>query len=188
MLKFKTYDGRPLHGEWTCSIKIDGVRVHKTEQGMYSRAGKPLYNIPDFMGSVAEVFCGSFEKTIENTRTKSEKSISPDEVYPLLPWIDPRLLIEVLFDPTAAEINKHFNNAIANGHEGIILRQGDICYKVKPVETYDVIITGIYPGKGKNTGKLGGFITEMGKVGTGLTDYQRELYNDTYYIGMYVYY
>jgi hypothetical protein len=62
-MKFQTWSGEDLIGAWEVSIKIDGVRVHNTKEGKLSRKGKPLYNIPDFEGEIAEVYCGSFKST-----------------------------------------------------------------------------------------------------------------------------
>jgi ATP-dependent DNA ligase len=63
---------------------------------------------------------------------------------------------------------------VSQGYEGLVLRQGDRWLKVKPKETYDVLVTGIVEGTGKYAGKLGALITDMGKVGTGFTDKDRE--------------
>jgi ATP-dependent DNA ligase len=46
-----------------------------------------------------------------------------------------------------------------------------------------VKITGLQAGLGKHQGKLGAFLTDMGKVGTGLTDHERVLYNTPDMIG-----
>ncbi len=178
-MKFKLYEGQDLPGLWEVSIKIDGVRCHKTQTGYQSRKGKELYNIPsdkDF--EVAEIYCGSFKSTIEATRTfTKEMPILPQEVYPLLPVVDKRLVIGYYTELSANTINNLFEyyHGVLN-YEGLVLKQGDKYFKVKPEETHDVVVTGIFEGKGKYTGLLGGFKTAMGNVGTGLTDEERLLY------------
>jgi ATP-dependent DNA ligase len=58
-------------------------------------------------------------------------------------------------------------------------------YKFKKVSTYDVVVMGTYEGEGKHEGRLGGFIygafdndelVEIGRVGGGFSDEQREYY------------
>nr|WP_283842052.1 hypothetical protein [Bradyrhizobium sp. KB893862 SZCCT0404] len=65
------------------------------------------------------------------------------------------------------------NCQIAKGYEGLVLRQGDVWLKVKPTETYDVLVTGIIEGTGKHKGRMGALMTPMGKVGTGFSDAER---------------
>lgn len=72
------------------------------------------------------------------------------------------------------------------GYEGLVLKLKDSHYeykrsrkwlKVKKFDTLDLKIIGTYPGKGKHTGKLGGFYVDFKgvkvKVGSGLNDSQR---------------
>ena len=176
-MKFKLWNKEDLEGSWEISIKIDGVRCHNTPDGKFSRKGKELYNIPDFEGGIAEIFCGSFKETIENTRTfTKEKTILNSHVYNLHPFIDKRLLIGEFENPTKEIIQELFEKYHSLGYEGLILFNGKDRLKVKNKETFDVKIIGIFEGKGRNKGRLGGFITEMGNVGTGLTDEDRIKY------------
>jgi ATP-dependent DNA ligase len=176
-MKFKIWDGTDLKGEWLISIKIDGVRCHKINGRFMSRKNKPLYNIPDIDFEIAEIFCDSFKETIENTRTfRSEKTIKPEHVFILEPKLDERLIIGKFTDPTKEKISDLFTGATAWGHEGLILQNGDIRLKVKGKETFDVKILRIFEGKGKHIGRLGGFVTDKGKVGTGFTDEERTAY------------
>jgi ATP-dependent DNA ligase len=64
-------------------------------------------------------------------------------------------------------------------------RPRDTWYKFKAVSTYDVVVTGTYEGEGKHEGRLGGLIysvfendelVEIGRVGGGLSDEQREAF------------
>jgi DNA ligase-1 len=183
-MKFKLWEKEDLKGSWEISIKIDGVRCHKIDGQYISRKNKPLYNIPDLDFEVAEIFCGSFKTTIENVRTfTKEKTILSEHVYTLSPEIDDRLLIGEYINPSKEFITSLFNKYHNLGHEGLILRQGDKRLKVKNEETYDVKILNIFEGKGRLAGKLGGFITEMGNVGTGLNDEERVLYFNKDIIG-----
>lgn len=176
-MKFKVWDKNDLKGTWEVYLKIDGVRCHKLDGEHFSRNGKKLYNVPDKDFEVAEIFCGSFKRTIENTRTfTKEMTITQDEVYELLPNIDSRLKVTTLTDPTSETIQSLFDKYHFLGYEGLIIFNGTKRLKVKNVETFDVVVTGIFEGKGKNINKLGGFITDMGNVGTGLTDEDRIMY------------
>lgn len=176
-MKFKLWEETDLKGVWEISIKIDGVRCHKIDGQYISRKSKPLYNIPEVDFEVAEIFCGSFKTTIENVRTFSkEKTILPEHIYTLSPEIDDRLLIGEYVNPSKEFIILLFNKYHALGYEGLILKQGKTRLKVKNKETFDVQILNIFEGKGRLIGKLGGFITEMGNVGTGLNDEERSLY------------
>ncbi len=174
-MKFKLWNKEDLEGIWEISIKIDGVRCHNINGEYVSRKNKPLYNIPKKLNfEIAEIFCGDFKSTIENTRTfKKEMIVLTEHVYQLSPKIDERLLLGEYKNPTKEQITEIFNN-ISKKYEGLILKQGDILLKVKSEETVDVKIIDIFEGKGRNIGKLGGFITEFGKVGTGLTDKDRK--------------
>ena len=80
-------------------------------------------------------------------------------------------------NPSKRIIEKMLDSALRYGYEGVMLRQGDTVWRVKPKETYDVIVLGVYEGlTGKNIGKLGGVYTEKGKVGGGWTDAERNDY------------
>ncbi len=182
-MKYKTWGKEDLIGDWEFSYKIDGVRCHNTTNGHRSRSDKPLYNIPNFEGSVAEIFCGDFKTTIEKTRTSSkEMLILPEEVYTLVP-LDSRLYIGQYTNPTKEFIEDKMAGAIHLGYEGLVLKKDTVRLKVKPKENYDVTITDIFEGKGKYKNKLGGFVTQMGNVGSGFSDKEREELFKTSLIG-----
>ena len=167
-MKFELYNNTDLKGIWDITIKIDGVRCHNTSQGKLSRKNKPLYNIPDFNGEIAEIYCGDFKTSIEKTRTFTR---------------DNRLYLTTIENPTKEQILELFNLARDKGFEGLVLRQDDKFIKVKSKETYDVEILDIVEGTGRNKNRLGAFITNMGKVGSGLTDLDRDKYYNKKYIG-----
>lgn len=173
-MKFKVWNKEDLIGQWEIYLKIDGVRCHNINGEYISRNGKQLYNIPKLNFEVAEIFCGSFKSTIENTRTfKKEMFIKDEEVFELLPNIDERLKIDSVSNPTKELIQSIFDKYHNLGHEGLILFNGTKRLKVKNEETFDIKILDIFEGKGKNINKLGGFVTKMGNVGTGLNDQDR---------------
>ena len=84
--------------------------------------------------------------------------------------------------------NMHQRHLVA-GCDGTVLKLADSLYefkrtktwlKVKPVETFDGRITGVYPGEGKHEGRAGGveFLPEgaavQTRVGTGFSDQDRQ--------------
>ena len=99
--------------------------------------------------------------------------IKDEEVFELLPNIDERLKIDSVSNPTKELIQSIFDKYHNLGHEGLILFNGTKRLKVKNEETFDIKILDIFEGKGKNINKLGGFVTKMGNVGTGLNDRDR---------------
>lgn len=171
-MKFKTYSGEMLH-DVVVSLKIDGVRAHRVGDRVLSRSGKPLYNIPALY-DVCEVFTGSWESTISATRTRNGPLIDTKFLYSLEP-LDTRLYIGIFSVLTKEVVDSLMKTALELGYEGLVLQEGNVRYKVKPIETYDVEVIDIIPGKGKHTGKMGALITSMGNVGTGFTDLQRVL-------------
>ena len=176
-IKAKLWKGNDLKGLWTVTYKIDGVRAFVKDGEALSRAGKPLYGLSHLADGDYEIFCGDWESSITAVRTVGAKPLLEHNAYNLSYWnLDPRLKVGEILDPTDEQIEKLLQDALDLRYEGLVLRQGDKWLKVKPVETYDVAITRKFWGKGKHIGRLGGFITELGRVGTGLTDKQREEY------------
>jgi ATP-dependent DNA ligase len=174
MIKAKPWSGKDLKGEWEVTIKIDGVRTLWSGTEWLSRADKPLYNLPAFDGRAdCETYCGGFKETITRIRAKTKsRPITADQLYSLEP-LDPRLRLPNATNPLAVEIHRWLKMAVQMGYEGLVLRQGDVWLKVKPVETYDVPVTGIFEGEGKHKGRMGYVSTPMGDVGTGFTDEER---------------
>lgn len=180
-LKVKSYDGRKLFGSWDVTYKIDGVRCERTEEGWRSKSGKPtLHGLDQHLdktnvGEVYEYFAGDWASS-QAIRRHAHSCSWPD-LYQVWPLVDARLLWKVVTDPSAEDIEQLLDVAVARGYEGIMLRQGDTVWRKKPRETYDVKVLGIYEGfTGKNIGKLGGVHTEMGDVGMGWHDHEREEY------------
>lgn len=98
---------------------------------------------------------------------------------------------------SAAEANTWFENVLNQGQEGLILKPHDHLYKfrrskdwikLKAVKTADLACIGIEEGRNKYTGMIGALVCKgivEGKmvtvsVGSGLTDYDRDLPEDIY--------
>lgn len=191
----KVWNGETLHGEWQVTIKIDGVRALWSGKAWLSRAGKPLYNLPDpctipglrqkldgsfthlMPGDNCELYMGSLKDSVRAVRTIHLKPDTPrpttNNLYSLDP-LDPRLDMGKVIGPDAKWIRAMLREVNRQGYEGLVLRQGDKWLKVKPTKSYDLLVLGMEEGKGKHTGRMGFLITSMGKVGTGFTDKDRE--------------
>ncbi|MBD0862945.1 ATP-dependent DNA ligase [Gordonia sp. zg691] len=105
--------------------------------------------------------------------------------------IAPDLRIPAVTRPSPAEAHAHFETAMADGHEGVMVksldglyvagRRGKAWQKVKPTHTFDLVVLGAEWGSGRRTGWLsnlhlgardpetGEFIM-VGKTFKGLTD------------------
>lgn len=188
--KPRLYKGEQLKGTWEICLKIDGIRafINLVTEEVISRANKPLYGfthrlineLQERYGTENEVLdCEVFRKDWETTQTLVRTINNPDKVIIEDLYIldgdnvDRRLHIGWVDDPELEFINEHLIRARLMNQEGLVLKKYDRWLKVKPFETYDVKVTGITKGKGKYDGNLGAIITDMGKVGTGLTDKER---------------
>jgi DNA ligase OB-like domain len=191
--KPKKYEGGDLDGDWDVTFKIDGVRAFITPQGVFSRNGKPLYNLDYLKGTTftdVEVYCGSWEKTISAVKTQWPVDYQPVDIkhiYSLDP-LDQRLFYKTVTNPTELEIKLSLRRAqTIGGYEGLVLRQTrygkQTWLKVKGEETHDVKITGVIEGEGKYKGMLGAFLTAKGKVGSGFTDEDRRVLYDLTLVG-----
>ncbi len=170
------------------TIKIDGVQAIKKDGMIVSRNGKPLYNIPDFDGERAEIFTGSFKDTISKVKSKNKTyNINQEEIFKLAPEVDKRLIIATT-SVDVLDVSEYMEDVLAQGHEGLVLTDLDTGkqYKVKKTYTEDVKIDSLIEGKGRLVGKLGAFMTSIGKVGTGFTDKEREEYFNEDLIGTYI--
>jgi len=179
----KLWGGEDLKGIWDITVKIDGVNAIWDGKGFVSRRGKPLYNANEAgvqvgakKDEVYEIFCGSFKETISIVRSSvtERRPVTEYELFDLEPFIDPRLFLITLEDPTADEINQLFKGVIDKGYEGLVLRgENGERLKVKDKITLDLIVLDVVEGKGRNKGRTGALVTSKGKV-SGMTDDQRE--------------
>jgi len=93
---------------------------------------------------------------------------------------------------TREEVEAYYEKSRVNGYEGLVVKNSDGMYenartwawmKMKNTETADCKVTGIFPGQGKYEGLVGGIYvdyngTRVG-VGSGLTDFQRNIWADS---------
>ena len=174
------WNGKDLKGKWLFTIKKDGVRCFVKDGVAFSRADKPLNNIPvKIVGDGDyEVFITDWNETVSRVRTHDKRRIGAANMFSIDP-LDDRLIVGHITDPTADEIRAQLEIALAAGHEGLVLRKGKQWIKVKPRDNHDIAITGIKLGTGRIDGLLGAFVTDMGKIGTGFTDKQRKELLDT---------
>lgn len=171
MLKFKKY--KDNLSKALVTYKIDGVRLHVENGQHLSRAGKPLYNLPALDDGIYEVYKDNWETSVSICRTRQGEIIDKLHIYKLYPDYDDRL-IHGKYEITPEILDKFLKQAINEGFEGLVLRNEGVFYKIKPVETYDVEVTGVQMGTGRHGGRMGALITDLGKVGTGFTDKDRE--------------
>lgn len=155
----------------TVAVKLDGVQAKLLNGIVVSRSGKPLYNIdPAHLedGKRYEVFLGSFKETNSIVRTHDHgRKVGRDELYEIWPSTDPRIIL-----PLDTDLETKFREIVAAGGEGLVIDQ---TYKMKSVETHDVEIIAVIPGRGKHTGRMGALVTPRGNVGTGFSDAERQL-------------
>tara|TARA_R110002050_G_scaffold1019_2_gene6949 strand:+ start:157 stop:876 length:720 start_codon:yes stop_codon:yes gene_type:complete len=168
-----------LKGQWEFTRKLDGIRMLRDSEGNpVARSGKPLYNLQEIPKEIvdAEIFDTNFDTSISLCRTSVNGTTVPkSKAYSILP-LDPRLYLFTVENPTAEYINKCLQERLDVGDEGLILRQGMKWIKIKPKDTADVRVTGFQAGKGKHEGRCGAILTNYGKLGTGFTDEQREMF------------
>jgi hypothetical protein len=177
-MKIKTYDGRPLKGIWFASLKIDGIRCERTEDGWVSKSGKKtLFGLPvDDRTQPGEMY--EYFRKDWNTSSairRHDHICDFNDLYQIWPVVTDSLRCGCFIDLTNDDVMVLLDRAVNDCRvEGLMLRQDDLIYRVKPVETHDTVVTDVYEGTGKHAGRLGGLVTPMGKVGGGFTDEERE--------------
>jgi DNA ligase-1 len=95
----------------------------------------------------------------------------------------------IYFGSDKQQVKRLLDEAIAQGEEGVMVNVADGKYeckrtslilKVKKFHPFDGLVVGVYEGEGKNKGKLGGvritYKDLIVNVGSGFSDYERELY------------
>ena len=176
-MKFRTYDGRNLKG-CSMSMKIDGVQVRLHEGNAVSRDNNVLRGVdPAHLveGCVYEAFDTDWETTVGIVRAHERVKLDQECLYQIHPEVCCELVTIQCDSLNAFEIKVFMDLAVKSGFEGLVIKdQDDVHWKVKPVETYDVLVTDVIMGKGKYTGMLGAVMTSRGKVGTGFTDEHRK--------------
>lgn len=174
-----------LKGAWDVTLKIDGVRAMRNQDGaVVSRNGKPLYNLNHLQFKDAEIFRTDWSTSVSLVRTESYREITKDDVYELSKFdYDDRLNTNrILVNSTYDERMALMQEYVDQGYEGIVLRDSasNKWVKVVPVKTADIRITGYRMGNGRLKGLVGSFETAHGSVGSGLDDKLRDeiLLND----------
>lgn len=182
-IKAVPFKGKQLKGTWEVTLKIDGARMLRREDGTpVSRADKPLYNLQNVPKDItdAEIYEKDWKTSMGLVRTSVNGSpVLLSNVYSLDP-IDPRLVLPSIESPTEDTLNDLMKLWVSKGYEGLILRQGDKWIKVKPSDTADVLVIGYQEGTGKHLGKMGALVTKYGKVGTGFSDGERNWFQLMY--------
>ena len=219
--------------EWLMSEKFDGVRAIWDGDSLRSRSGKVINppswwsdTLPVNESLDGELISSAgFENTVGITHRK--KPIDKDwktMVYyvfdspaPNGPFIERHARAIVLVEKASEHLKivKHFpakdrpsldhffDQVIARGGEGVMLRKLDSLYfgkrnkcllKHKPLFDAEAKILGFQLGKNRNANRLGAFEVEdlitghKFRIGTGLTDELRDNYKSTHPIGTIVTY
>ncbi len=195
-MNFTEWNGSDLKGNYHISYKIDGIRAHYRTRShrLVSKNGNALFNVTrgHKRFKVAEIYCNTWNETMSIARASVSKrrKVKPEEIYSLLPKVDPRLVVSENYpNPKAKEIKVMMKIALKKGYEGLVLKNLRTKHyvKVKPIQTIDVRITGIVTSTAKShEGALKEFETERGNVGTGFTRIQRYQFTNKKLIGMYI--
>ncbi len=187
-IKANTYTGQKITNA-VVSLKIDGVRVLVRDGQIVTRNDKvpPGLEIACTEGAIGrimqygdcEIYMGNFLKTNGTLAQHNPEPdcITIDMIYPLVE-LDERLYIDTVDEVNQGQIEAQLTEAVSLGYEGLVIRciDSDRWYRVKPVATADVIVTGWFEQLDKNKvpkGQLGGFDTNYGKV-TAFTDADRK--------------
>ena len=201
-----TYNGQKLNKSVDISYKIDGVRILHRDGEFVTRNDKVPPGLDTALTDAAkakiaeykdcEVYKGSFfESNGPLSRHEPDVDcINETHVYPLdfvayetSHYVDPRLFLETVVNPTPEHIKARLQEALDLGYEGLVLRTADKWYRCKPEYTADVYITGWF--EQLNTakepkGQLGGFDTNYGKVTAFTEEMRQELWdNPQQYVG-----
>lgn len=171
----KYWEGEQLSGTWQVTLKIDGIRYIRNKDGVpCTRQGTPALpevgqHMPPYIGD-AELFRQDWSTSMSLKANTIECNAL--DFYELNP-IDPRLILVHATTLTPEYIIQLRDWVLEQGHEGLVLRQGNTWMKVVPLRYADVRITGYYEGKGRLAGTFGGFTTKWGRVGGGFSDAMR---------------
>ena len=194
-MKYIDWDGKDIKITQPAmlTVKLDGICcIIDRERGYcVSRAGKRLRHtdliyeyFKDTKHEAGEIYLGSFKDTISAVRSIEGDEIPLNCFFTHTPstLLHSQLLIRYIMVDTivpATHLNELLTTLVQQGYEGMVYHEETRRVKIKPKVTYDVKITGVLSGKGKYIHKLGAFATDMGNVGTGFTDGERErYYND----------
>lgn len=155
----KAWKGEDLLGRYSVSYKIDGVNISIQAAVPLSKAGKLFANVERFIeqggrldGGTYEFYKDSWAESVSLLKNAARADeITEDCFYSLEPEVDRRLRLGGLVDPTAVEIERKLQDAVAKGYEGLVLMCLDTgnLIKVKTKYSIDLRCTGFQLGKGK---------------------------------------
>ena len=189
--KWLSRAGKPLYN----------LPLHTYSKELYSP--DPIY-IPE---GRYEVFLGDWSKSVSAVRTVKPHKIAGQHDDGSTIWIAPdKIPFKALYRLDEVDGRLFANNgydgrfrytkidcpiwvetmmkrALRFGYEGLVLTADEGEFKVKPIVTYDVPVIDMIEGKGRNKGRLGALVTDMGNVGTGLTDLDRKIMWEVSLIG-----
>lgn len=177
-IKAKNYTGQKIKNA-TVSLKIDGVRILVRDGKMVTRNNKvpPGLEIALTEGAKekimslgdVELYNGDFLSMNGTLAQHNPVPNSVDEsmVYDLIN-LDERLDLYKVEEINHDMLQVDLKCAVDAGYEGLVIRTDtDHWYRVKPVATADVYVTGFFEEHDKHgnpKGQLGGFDTNYGKV------------------------
>ena len=179
---------------------LDGEIVGQNFQALMKQAQRKndaetadmVYHIFDWMP--VENFTEGHCNAQQHKRTEALESVRGliESAHPCLKVTD-GILVDLDLAQGHNQLNRYFEDAVAAGLEGIMVKSWDAPYeckrssswmKLKPVHDYDLTVVGVEEGTGKNAGKAGALVCEghdqnkfiRVNVGTGLSDAQRNDY------------
>jgi len=163
--KVKTWGGAAVNGPCIITKKIDGVQITVREGLCYTKGDKLVEHLGPFhtdFDGVYELFYKDWGNSISMLRSTADVEFEGEMMYSISEP-DPRLVMSYnVHGYSVEEIQKAFETARQEGHEGLVLRGKHGMFKVKNKSTYDVKIQHVTLGK--REGQAGAFITAMGKV------------------------
>ncbi|BDM66257.1 hypothetical protein NFHSH190041_37090 (plasmid) [Shewanella sp. NFH-SH190041] len=121
----------------------------------------------------AEIYFGPGNWKKSDLAMKGKIPVMPAQIY-AIDTPDPRLMISIITNPTAEQINQMMAQELAAGWEGLVLRQGDTWIKVKKKETHDTPIIGV----NKKAGRVISLATHHGNVGNLSAALKKQIQHD----------
>lgn len=198
------------------TVKLDGVRAIYRDGVFYTRNGKILHGLEALAGRLSgapvldgELVCPGLDFQTSSGSLRSFAETPNAQFYiidvPEHPSKDfiSRMLIASWWGAvdgpihcipwvpvhTAADIELHYQNVLALGYEGVVVKPMEYEYvnkrsfdwmKLKAINTVDARIVDIFEGTGKYSSSAGGVIIQMPdsevlvRVGSGFSDEQRD--------------
>lgn len=142
-------------------------------------------NEPQYIYNVFDIVLEG--KSLKNRMSILEDAFNVHQFRHLTLLKHKRINVEKI---SAAVLERHMNSAVKKGEEGIVAKIANSPYelkekskywlKMKPTETYDLLVVGKFLGQGRLKNTLGGLVVKYNdvevKVGSGYTDEERELF------------